>query len=246
MRPLDVPRSRRGQHLDARAVLLACLALILAVKACQTPLELAWAGAVLAGIGFAFGIPWRSVIRRSLWVLPFCLAALPLLFSTPGPVLWRAGPLAISAAGLEKFEVVGVQCLLCLLLVLMTSSICPPFSLVQAMGRLGCPQRLVAVLVLCLRYLEMLSQEMVRLQRARSSRGVREPGLRFRARVTGQLVATLFLRSLDRAERVEMAMRSRGASGEYLAPAAHPPRWGARETLTLGAALFVTGISWSL
>lgn len=245
MRALPSTPSRRGKGLDARAVLLSSMALILGIKSCLTFQELGWATATLTGIGMVFGIPWRLVLARAVWVLPFCLAALPLAFTTAGPALWVAGPLTISAPGLEKFGVVSGQCLLCLLVVLMAGTVSNPFALVAATGRLGCPQRLVSVLQLCLRYLELLGEELSRLQRARQSRGCQEPGLAFRARVTGQLAGTLFLRSLDRAERVEVAMRSRGAKSTL--PVPEPgANWGLAEYLTLGLAITLAGISWYL
>lgn len=246
MRTLAVTPSRRGQGLDARAVLLCSLLLILAVKACVTSKSLAWAAGVLAVYGVALGVPWRQVIQRSLWVLPLCLAALPLIFTVPGPSLFAVGPFTISAAGVVRFGVVTVQCLLCLLIVLMAGSVSEPFALVEAMGRLGCPRRLVAVLRMCLRYLELLHDELHRLQRARRSRGCVEPGLAFRARITGQLVGTLFLRSLGRAERVELAMRSRGAAGGVIPEPEYSGGWGLAESAALGLALILAGVSWSL
>ena len=246
MRSLAATPSRRGRGLDARAVLLSSLLLILAVKGCATSQSLAWAAGVLAIIGAALGVPWRTVLLRSLWVLPLCLAALPLIFTVPGPALAAIGPLTISAAGVAKFGVVTAQCLLCLLIVLMASSLSDPFALVEAMGRLGCPQRLVSVLRLCLRYLELLSGELDRLQRARQSRGCVEPGLAFRARITGQLVGTLFLRSLNRAERVELAMRSRGAVGGVLPDREQSRGWSPSDSAAIGLALALAGISWSL
>jgi cobalt/nickel transport system permease protein len=129
--------------------------------------------------------------------------------------------------------------------ILIGSSVSGPFPLVDAMGRLGCPERLVAVLRLCLRYMDLLSEELSRLQRARQSRGCAEPGLAFQARITGQLVGTLFLRSLGRAERVEVAMRSRGGVAGTFASPPIAGRWGLAETSIVGLSAAVAGISWT-
>jgi cobalt/nickel transport system permease protein len=221
------------------------LIVILAVKGLHQVREMALAAALTALTVLVLGVPWRPFLTRSLWVFPFCVAALPLLLTVPGPTLAQLpGGWTISAQGVERFLAVAAQCLLCLQIILIASSVSGPFALVEGMGRLGCPARLVAVLRLCLRYMELLTEELSRLQRARQSRGGRaEPSLAFRARVTGQLVGTLFLRSLDRAERVEVAMRSRGAGAFRMA--ASPSAWGATETLVVGLAIVVAGISWT-
>ena len=57
--------------------------------------------------------------------------------------------------------------------------------------------------------------------RARESRSAALPGRRaggslaWRARVLGSMVGSLFVRSLDRSERVYAAMQSRGYAGEF-------------------------------
>lgn len=71
------------------------------------------------------------------------------------------------------------------------------------------------------RYLFVLDEEVQRLLRARSARAARiknnktQPVL-WQAKVAGNMVGQLFLRSLERSERVYSAMQSRGFRGQFL------------------------------
>jgi cobalt/nickel transport system permease protein len=72
------------------------------------------------------------------------------------------------------------------------------------------------------RYLFVLTDEVMRLLRAREARSARlspESGggsLAWRARVAGSMVGQLFLRSYERSDRVYNAMLSRGYNGQFL------------------------------
>jgi cobalt/nickel transport system permease protein len=62
------------------------------------------------------------------------------------------------------------------------------------------------------RYLHVLGEEWHRMRIARQARGHRARWL-WQERSLGPAIATLFLRSLQRGERVYLAMASRGFSG---------------------------------
>ena len=237
-------RAARGTEVDSRAVLLCSILLILAVKGRTDLPGLGFAALVISLAVSALGIPWTGFLGRCLWVTPFCLCALPLLFTVPGtPVFalpgldWQA-----SQEGLERFFVVLAQTLLCLQIIVVASALTGPYGMLQALSGLGCPKPLVAVLQLCLRYLELPKEELSRLARAREARTGKEPGLALRARITGQMAGTLMLRSLHRAERVDMAMRSRGG----LPQETFQGKWGVVEWLLILSACCAVFVSWTL
>jgi cobalt/nickel transport system permease protein len=69
------------------------------------------------------------------------------------------------------------------------------------------------------RYVFVIVEEAQRLLTARTARsarvrGRRGPGVSWQARTAGNMVGSLFLRSLNRSERVYIAMLSRGYNGE--------------------------------
>src|SRR5437879_2895973 len=107
-------------------------------------------------------------------------------------------------------------------------------ELLQALARLRVPAIFVTLMALMLRYLGLLEGEAARMMRARDLRGM-PPTVRQRAHVAGCMVGSLFLRSFERAERVSVAMQSRGFTG--LLPPPPPRPLGARCVLALAATL---------
>jgi cobalt/nickel transport system permease protein len=82
------------------------------------------------------------------------------------------------------------------------------------------PQVLVSIISLMSRYLGFLADEATRMSRARASRSADPDGhgggsLVWRAKVTGAMVGSLFLRSYERGERIYAAMQARGFEGEF-------------------------------
>ncbi len=77
------------------------------------------------------------------------------------------------------------------------------------------------------RYIFVLSDEVIRLLRARDACSARVPGLNgggtaiWRAKTAGNMAGQLFLRSYERSDRVYNAMLSRGYQGEILTMTPH-------------------------
>lgn len=188
--------------------LLIVLSYLLAVALARNQRELI----LLAMLGIPFLRAFKP--RKALLALPFLLMALPLLF-TPGPV-WKAG---ITHPGLDRFGLLLARGLLSLAALLWLTA--RPFpELLQALRQIGCPRALVSLTGLVYRYLFVIQDEARRLLRARQARSCGSPGLLFQAGAAGSMVGSLFLRSLERSERLYAAMQSRGYRGSF--PAAQP------------------------
>lgn len=82
-------------------------------------------------------------------------------------------------------------------------------GLLSQLGRLGLPRELLMTMMLMTRYAPLLSDQLSRMRRARDSRMVRRttPGL-WLAQTGG--LSLLLIRSMERAERLNDAMLSRG------------------------------------
>jgi len=82
----------------------------------------------------------------------------------------------------------------------------------RGLRRLGLPGLFVSQLLFLYRYLFVLMEEAMRVVRARDMRsfGTRGAGVRVLVRIVG----TLFLRTVERAERIYGAMLARGFRGE--------------------------------
>ena len=81
--------------------------------------------------------------------------------------------------------------------------------MLEALRKVRVPSLLITVLALMYRYLFVLADEAERLRRARRSRTFVGPR-RWEWQSLSTVMAQLFIRSLERAERVYAAMCSRG------------------------------------
>jgi cobalt/nickel transport system permease protein len=201
---------------------------------------LSWGFVLAAGL-IAHIRPW-FLIKRSLLVLPFLLAALTVIFTLPGTVLW-VGPwgLTITDAGLIRFfsilcrSWVSVQ-----MAILLTATTRFP-DVLHALRHLKVPAILVSILAFMYRYLFVLADEVGRLLRARAARSARLPqqpagrSIWWRAQIAGSMVGQLLVRSLARSDRVYQAMLARGYRGELLTM--NPHVMHTLDWLVLGAAL---------
>lgn len=223
-------RQSAVHRLDPRVKVVVTVGFIVSVALLP---DGAWA-AYLAAFALVMAValaamlsPWL-VIRRSLVGLPFLLAAVTLLFTVPGRVVW-AGPLGLEMtdAGLLRFSSIVLRSLISLqAAVLLTATTRFP-DVLHALRHLKVPAILVAIIAFMYRYLFVLADEAARLLRARAARSGHLPGRRsggsitWRATVTGHMAGQLLVRSLDRSDRVYQAMLARGYRGEMLTLAPH-------------------------
>jgi cobalt/nickel transport system permease protein len=184
------------------------------------------------GVGF--------VQRRAAVALPFALAAVTVVFSVPGRPLLAVRilgrQLALTDAGLIRFVSILLKSWLSVQAAVVLTASTPFPALLQAMRSLRVPRVLVTIAGFTYRYLFVIGDEALRLMRARAARSsvlspskgdvLRLPkdgalslskggaNVFWRARVTGGMVGSLFLRSLERSERIYDAMLARGYDGE--------------------------------
>jgi cobalt/nickel transport system permease protein len=220
------PKVSRPYRCDPRiAVLLALIGIILC-KSLEQFGQLAILECSLLLIALGRRIPLSSFLLRSLLVLPFSLAALPLIFTVEGELWFRVWELTATWQGLERFLVIVLHCWLCYQCLLLACAAVGPFAFIEALGRLGLPRRLVGMLGLALRYLDLLTEEAARMNRARLCRGCGSRSTLLQStKETGQLIGSLFLRTLDRVERVHLAMQCRGDGRPPVSKTSHPAPW---------------------
>lgn len=180
-------------------------------------LSLTLATAILAELRLSF------LLKRSALALPFVLAAITVIFVTPGTVWWRwslgAWVLTITEPGVVRFLSIACKSWLSVQAAILLAVTTPFPDLLVAMRGVGIPRLLVAIFGLTWRYLFVLADEALRLMRAREARSAQPEGrggssLLWRGQVAGGMAGNLFLRSLERGERIHAAMLARGYDGE--------------------------------
>lgn len=204
------------------------------------------AASMLARLG-----PLR-LVRGSWVVLPFVLVALPLLFTRPGEALvtFGLGPLDLTITDTGARDVLSImlKSWLSVQAALLLSYTTPFSSLVDGLRGLRVPAIIVNIISFMYRYLAVLADEAGRMSRARQARSAAAPEgrsggpLTWRARVTGAMVGSLFIRSYERSERVYSAMLARGFDGTFRT--AELPRLSSRHlvpfAITLAAIILFT------
>lgn len=192
-------------------------------------LAAAWAACLSAGLRLGW------LLRRTLLAAPFVLAALPLPFTYGGPAIahvpWLGWP--VSAAGSLRLAAVLARSWLAVQAALLLAATTPFPAILWGLAGLRVPRVLVSVIALMYRYIFVLYDEAQRLLRARAARsallpGRRPPGLAWQARTAGNMAGVLFVRAVERSERVYSAMLARGYDGQARLLA--PPAWRAADT----------------
>jgi cobalt/nickel transport system permease protein len=190
------------------------------------------------GAWLAFGLSWLFVLslnllaqlglgftfRRSFVALPFALAAITAIFSIPGTALakWQLGSLTLipTDAGLLRFVSIVIRSWLSVQVAILLVAVTRFPDLIHAFEHLHVPPILTTIVAFLYRYLFVLTDEVMRLIRARQSRSGAVAGLKsgrsvmWRAHVAGNMTGQLFLRSYERSDRIYNAMLARGYSGQ--------------------------------
>lgn len=190
------------------------------------------------GAWSAFGLSWIVLLwatylsnlgidftfRRSFIALPFALAAVSAIFAPLGNPLaeWTLGPFTLIPTdyGLVKFSSILLRSWLSVQAAILLVATTRFPDMIHAFEHLHVPAVLTTIISFLYRYLFVLTDEVMRLLRARASRSAVAAGQRsgrnvvWRARVTGNMAGQLFLRSYERSDRIYNAMLARGYAGQ--------------------------------
>jgi cobalt/nickel transport system permease protein len=197
---------RRGvmQHIDARAKLLSALLLVATIVA--TPMDW-WSTYVVLTIVVlalfaAARLPWSYLFKRLAVALPF------LMFVAAGVPMSRG-----FADGFDFAVALLLRAMLSLTIMTTLVATTPFAALLAALEQVRVPRLLIWVLAFMYRYLFVLSDELVRMRRAKLARSLRW-NLWSEFRLLGNFWGVLFVRAFERAERIHAAMCARGWSVE--------------------------------
>jgi energy-coupling factor transport system permease protein len=210
-------------RMDPRIKLAATFVMLVASFVIDDFLGFAVALALLALIQIVSRIPLGYLLRGSGFFLGFLLfiLAFQVLFY-PGEVseyLWRWGILSVSTEGLRAAGILGLRVIflyyvttmlmLTTALVDLTNGLELIFAPLQ---RIGVPvNELVLVFVIAIKFVPIFIEEIERLARAQTARGVPfdEGGAIKRARRIGRLLVPIFIGGFARADLLSIAMHTR-------------------------------------
>ena len=242
-----IPRQSPVHRADARLKIVLALAAVLGIALLPVGTFGAYAVVwlVLVGASALARLGPLRLVRGSWIVLPFVLVAVPLLFTRPGEALVTVelGPivLTVTDAGLRDTLSIMAKSWLSVQAALLLAYTTPFADLIDALRALRVPAIMVSIISFMYRYLAVLTDEAGRMSRARQARSAAAPQGRsggsfaWRARVTGSMVGSLFIRSYERSERIYAAMLARGFTGTFHSTA--PPRPDQRSLAWFGVAL---------
>lgn len=160
----------------------------------------------------AIALLWATLLRVPIRKLTGLLGA-ELIFLS-----FLALPL-----GWERASFLLVRSLICLITMNSFLLTLPPHSFGIALKSLPLPKALKESLLLAGQYMEILLGEVTRMQRSAQLRGLSGPTgwLRY---ASAAMIGALYLRSLERAERVYAAMEVRGYNGQLPVDATLRPK----------------------
>lgn len=197
---------------------------------------------LILGLNLAAQLGWGFTLKRSFIALPFALAAITAIFALPGETIatWHflGTELVATDTGLTRFLSIVIRSWLSVQVAILLVSVTLFPDLIHALEHLRLPKMLITVIAFLYRYIFVLSDEVLRLLRAREARSASLPPrskdfspystqnlttevvttrsggtLLWRAKTAGHMVGQLFLRSYERSERIYNAMLSRGYQG---------------------------------
>jgi energy-coupling factor transport system permease protein len=216
-------------RMDPRVKILATFVFIVASFLIDDFLGFAVVLPLLVLIQVVSKVPLGYVLRGSRFFLAFLsfILAFQVLFYPgdvpPSSYLWRWGFLSVSTEGLYTAGILGLRVVflyyVTTMLMLATSLVDLTNGLEQIFGplqRLRLPvNELVLVFVIAIKFVPIFIEEVERLARAQTARGVPfdEGGPITRARRIGRLLVPIFISGFARADTLTTAMNTRSYRG---------------------------------
>lgn len=221
---------------DPRARVLAALGLALvSVFLHQVLTALLLLGLGL-GLALVDGAPVKILLKRLVLLQLLMLSLLiSLPLQVPGESIGQIAGQSISREGLQLALVIFCKANGVALALLGLLSSMEPMQLGQALARLGAPDKLAHLLMLSLRQIHLLHQEYQRLRNAMLARGFVPGSNRQSWQSYAHLMGSLLVRALERARRLEAAMRARGFQGRFYLLG--EDAWGTADSLFLALLL---------
>ena len=162
-------------------------------------------------------IPLKFVFKHILLVSPFVLIlalSCPLYDKTPATIAFGPSAFQTTLGWMRCFAICGKFVVTMLALIALVST--TRFSnLLAGLRKLGAPKLLIIQLGFLYRYIFVLIDTAQHILRARAGRALRNLGIKQEMKTASAMLGSLFIRSVDTAEQINIAMQGRGFDGNW-------------------------------
>ncbi|HBI63757.1 MAG TPA: transporter [Clostridiales bacterium] len=247
------PGNTRMHRVDPRTKILLVTAIIAALFVCSNVPSYLVLTVYILGLTAASKLKLRMVLRglRPILVIILFTAVLN-LFLTPGEtVLWRAGVLSITSAGVSKAILIAARLILLIAGASLLTYTTSPIQLTDGLERLLSPLKklhlpiheLAMMMSLALRFIPTLVEETEKIMRAQRARGADfdTGNLLHRARALVPILVPLFVSALRRADELATAMECRLYRGDIGRTRLRQLRFGRDDVICAAAAVLFLG-----
>ncbi len=162
------------------------------------------------------GMALKPILKKLMIVAPFILFLgifNPFLDTAP---IYTVGSVEITG-GMVSFTVILLKGIFSVLAIVILTGIIPFYEICTGLAAIKVPQPFIVQLLFLYRYLFVLVEEADAMRKARDLRSFKGRGRGVKATVG--LLGTLFLRTLDKSQRIYRSMISKGFQGEIHAQA---------------------------
>lgn len=160
--------------------------------------------AEISGIGFL------KVFKESLWILPIII-----LFGIFNPIFDTRTAFAYRSInisyGLISFVSLLLRGLLSFQAIIIMAKAGGIYDICNSLRKIGCPKTLTNQILFTYRYIGVLMEESINMDRARRARGF--GNRHYPWKMWGMMIGQLLIRSYERGKRINNAMLARGFSG---------------------------------
>jgi energy-coupling factor transport system permease protein len=214
------PASSPVHAMDPRAKIMISVLFMIVLFVGNNFYAFAIMGA-FAGLAIALSkVPVRLLVRGLRPIVFILLFTLVLhLFLTPGPAMFKIGPLTATWAGLVQGLFIGVRLIILIMFTSLLTLTTSPIELTDGLEdllkpftRLGVPaHELAMMMTIALRFIPTLLEEAERIMKAQMARGAdfESGNMVKRAKSLVPLLVPLFVSAFRRADDLAMAMEAR-------------------------------------
>ncbi|MDE5869689.1 MAG: energy-coupling factor transporter transmembrane protein EcfT [Muribaculaceae bacterium] len=207
----QIDRSRRRTD-SSPAPLLVTLIYLIAVLSVpiDRPQGIIWLAAYPVVSSEMSGIGYGKVFINSLWILPLLIIIGIFNPIMDKSILFHIGSIGVSRGWVTFISIIfrGLFSFQAIIIMVRTTGFIDIFN---TMRKLGMPEIITTQMLLSYRYLFVIIEEAMTMQRAREARGYGRRS--YPLKMWGRFIGQLLIKSTRRATNIHRAMKARGFSG---------------------------------